>query len=161
MKEIPREYLAPCAHPGKVDRLDYGGKFALAYTPAKPAGRVLYLIHGGGGDQYAFFCPAFLNTVDHMIEDGVLAPLCMVSPCFYDPAAEDKTPAASGVAVRKFISELPEVTGLELLPYHRLGTDTYRKLGREYLLKDVEVPSPEHMEWCRSVVRRHYTNIVE
>ena len=106
MKEIPREYLAPCAHPGKVDRLDYGEKFALAYTPAKPAGRVLYLIHGGGGDQYAFFCPAFLNTVDHMIEDGVLAPLCMVSPCFYDPAAEDKTPAASGAAVRKFIPEL-------------------------------------------------------
>ena len=64
-------------------------------------------------------------------------------------------------AMGKFLSELPEVTGLELLPYHRLGTDTYRKLGREYLLKDVEVPSPEHMEWCRSVVRRHYTNIVE
>ena len=80
-----------------------------------------------------------------------------------------RTPLIPGVndtkeeleAMGKFLSELPEVTGLELLPYHRLGTDTYRKLGREYLLKDVEVPSPEHMEWCRSVVRRHYTNIVE
>jgi len=108
MKQIPREYLAPCARPGRVERLDYGEKFVLAYTPAQPAGRVLYLIHGGGGDQYAFFCPEFLNLVDHMIEGGVLAPLYMVAPCFYDPSAGDKTPAASGVAVQKFIPELRE-----------------------------------------------------
>ncbi len=106
MKEIPGAYLEPCAGAGQVERLDYGKKFLLVYTPAKPAKRILYLIHGGGGDQYAFFCPAFLNTVDHMIADGLLEPLYMVSPCFYDPAETDKTPASSGVAVKKFISEL-------------------------------------------------------
>ncbi len=56
----------------------------------------------------------------------------------------------------RFLSELPHVHHLQLLPYHRLGTDTYRKLGRPYALKDTEVPSGEHMEWCRSVVQRHF-----
>ena len=108
MKQIPQEYLAACADAGRVERLDYGEKFALLYTPAKPARDILYLIHGGGGDQYDFFRPEFLNMVDHMIADGRLAPLYIVSPCFYDPKETDKTPASSGVAVKKFIGELRE-----------------------------------------------------
>ena len=106
MKAIPKTCLEPCANAGKVERLDYGGKFALLYTPTKDARNILYLIHGGGGDQYDFFCPAFLNLVDHMIDDGSLAPLYMVAPSYYEPGATDKTPAASGVAVKKFIGEL-------------------------------------------------------
>ena len=108
MKRIPEAFLRPCDRAGKVDKLYYREKFALVYTPSKPARRVLYLIHGGGGDQYAFFCPEFLNMVDHMIDEGALEPLYMVSPCFYDPAETDKTPASSGVAVKKFIAELRE-----------------------------------------------------
>ena len=108
MKQIPQEYLVACAGAGRVERLDYGEKFSLLYTPAKPGRNILYLIHGGGGDQYAFFCPEFLNMVDHMIADGRLAPLYIVSPCFYDPKETDKTPASSGVAVKKFIRELRE-----------------------------------------------------
>ncbi|MCR5371824.1 MAG: glycyl-radical enzyme activating protein [Clostridium sp.] len=79
-----------------------------------------------------------------------------------------RTPLIPGVndseeeleAIGAFLRGLPEVTALELLPYHRLGTDTYRKLGREYLLKDVEVPSPEHMEWCREVIKRQFKNVI-
>ena len=108
MFTIPTEYTAKCSSPGTVTTLDYGDKFALLYTPIHPAKRILYLIHGGGGDQYSFFCPAFLNMVDHMIEDGLLEPLYIVSPCFYDPAEKDKRPAASGVAVKKFCKELRE-----------------------------------------------------
>ena len=106
MKQIPAKYQAPCECAGVVEKLTYGDKFVLLYTPMKPAKRILYLIHGGGGDQYAFFCPAFLNMVDHMMEDGLMEPMYMVSPCFYDPAETDKTPASSGVAVKKFIGEL-------------------------------------------------------
>lgn len=106
MREIPREYLSPCERAGKVERLDYADKFALLYVPTRPAERILYLIHGGGGDQYAFFCPPFLNLVDHMIDAGALAPVYIVAPCFYDPAETDRTPASSGVAVKKFIGEL-------------------------------------------------------
>ena len=97
---------------GTVTSLDYGDKFALLYTPVRPAERIIYLIHGGGGDQHAFFCPPFLNMVDHMIDVGELEPLYFVSPCFYDPKETDKTPTSSGVAVKKFITELRE----EVLP---------------------------------------------
>ena len=108
MKPIPVEYLSACAGAGTVEKLEYGEKFLLLYTPTKPAKRVLYLIHGGGGDQYAFFCPEFLNMVDHMIDGGALKPLYIVAPCFYDPKETDKTPASSGRAVKKFIAELRE-----------------------------------------------------
>ena len=89
MKRIPREYLEPCGNAGKVERLDYGDKYALLYAPAQPAERILYLIHGGGGSQHDFFCPDFLNMVDHMIDAGELRPLYMVAPCFYDPKETD------------------------------------------------------------------------
>ena len=106
MKTIPEAYLSPCNTPGAVISLPYGKKFALLYTPAAPASRVLYLIHGGGGDQYAFFRPQFLNMIDHMIADGAMPPLYMVSPCFYAPDETDKTPPSSGRAVAKFCAEL-------------------------------------------------------
>lgn len=103
---IPESYLVPCPAAGTVTSLDYGDKFALLYTPVRPAERIIYLIHGGGGDQHAFFCPPFLNMVDHMIADGLMPPIYMVSPCFYDPNETDKTPGSSGRAVEKFPAEL-------------------------------------------------------
>ena len=106
MLEIPAAFRETCENPGKVTRLDYGRKFVLLYTPVRPAKRILYLIHGGGGDQYAFFRPEFLNMVDHMMEAGVMEPMYMVSPCFYDPDETDKTPGSSGKAVAKFCAEL-------------------------------------------------------
>jgi len=112
MLSIPSGFTQPCENGGRVSRLEYGRKLALLYTPAKPADRILYLIHGGGGDQHAFFCPAFLNMVDHMIACGMLQPLYIVSPCFYSPEEKDKRPASSGVAVKAFPRELRE----EIIP---------------------------------------------
>ena len=112
MLTIPSEYMEKCGNPGSVASLDYGEKSLLLYTPVRPADRILYLIHGGGGDQHSFFCPAFLNMIDHMIDSGILNPLYIVSPCFYDPDEKDKTPASSGIAVKKFSRELRE----EIIP---------------------------------------------
>lgn len=58
------------------------------------------------------------------------------------------------VKIGRFVGSLSRVHYIQLLPYHRLGTDTYRKLGRPYQLADVKVPSRDHMEWCREVVGR-------
>ena len=58
-----------------------------------------------------------------------------------------------------FCRELTRMEYLELLPYHKLGTSTYEKLGRPYLLKGTEVPTPEHMDWCRSILREYVENI--
>ncbi len=112
MQTIPRNYLSPCSEQGTVSTLTYGRKYALLYTPVFPAGRILYLIHGGGGNPRSFFVPPFLNMIDHMIRDGVLRPLYIVSPTYYDPDETDKSPASSGVAVANFCKELRD----EIIP---------------------------------------------
>lgn len=75
MLTIPQEYETKCENAGTVSTLNYGKKSLLLYSPAVPSDRILYLIHGGGGDQHSFFCPEFLNMVDHMIDNGILDPL--------------------------------------------------------------------------------------
>ncbi|MBO4884087.1 MAG: hypothetical protein J5602_02125, partial [Clostridia bacterium] len=108
MRTIPESYRSPCPGGGTITSLQYGEKYVLLYTPALPARRILYLIHGGGGDQHSFFCPRFINMIDHMICDRALEPMYIVSPTYYDPNETDKSPASSGVAVAKFCSELRE-----------------------------------------------------
>lgn len=39
----------------------------------------------------------------------------------------------------KFPSNLKHIKDIELLPYHRLGLETYERLGKVYELKDVEM----------------------
>ncbi len=108
MLKIPSEYTADCAHPGKITTVPYGEKAFLLYTPVRPASHILYLIHGGGGDERTFFRPSFVHMVDHMIDKGQLEPLYIVTPCFYDPEQTDKSPGTSGKAVLKFQKELRE-----------------------------------------------------
>ncbi len=54
----------------------------------------------------------------------------------------------------EFCAKLKKLSHIQLLPYHRLGSDTYNKLGRVYKLADLQAPSAEHMERCREIVRR-------
>lgn len=63
-------------------------------------------------------------------------------------------------AFGSFLSKLKGVDSLQLLPYHRLGTDTYRKLGMDYPLKYIEVPSDEHMQYCRSITEKYIKTII-
>jgi pyruvate formate lyase activating enzyme len=44
-----------------------------------------------------------------------------------------------------FLSELG-LRDVTLLPYHRIATDKYSRLGIEYSLAGVEPPSSEHMQ---------------
>ena len=60
----------------------------------------------------------------------------------------------------QFLGELKGVTHLQLLPYHRLGTDTYRKLGMEYPLAEIEVPDEEHMQWCKSITEQYVKTVL-
>jgi pyruvate formate lyase activating enzyme len=41
---------------------------------------------------------------------------------------------------------------IELLPYHKYGSQTYGRLGREYELADVDPPSDDHMERLKEIV---------
>lgn len=49
-------------------------------------------------------------------------------------------------AIAKFASSLQGVGELHLLPYHRLGQDKYKGLGREYLMGDIALPPNDRMQ---------------
>lgn len=48
-------------------------------------------------------------------------------------------------ATVQFCDLLERVGEIELLPYHRLGVETYRNLNLDYQLADVHTPTPEEM----------------
>lgn len=48
-------------------------------------------------------------------------------------------------AIAEFAATLQGVEELHLLPYHRLGQDKYRWLGREYSLSNIVPPTAEHI----------------
>ncbi|MDD2573590.1 MAG: glycyl-radical enzyme activating protein [Bacillota bacterium] len=45
----------------------------------------------------------------------------------------------------RFLRQVKKLKDIELLPYHRLGTDTYKHLGREYSLKGLFPPTQERI----------------
>ena len=55
------------------------------------------------------------------------------------------------LAISKFAASLGTVKEHHLLPYHRLGSDKYEGLGRNYSMKEVIPPTREKMEYLRSV----------
>lgn len=67
-----------------------------------------------------------------------------VVPTFNDTAEEIR-------AISKFAATLPGVKEHHLLPYHRLGSDKYAELGRNYALKELEPPTRERMEYLLSI----------
>ena len=69
-----------------------------------------------------------------------------VIPTFNDTEEEIR-------AIAKFAASLPGVEEMHLLPYHRIGTDKYKGLGREYTLSHIEPPSQEHMNKLLEVVK--------
>lgn len=79
-----------------------------------------------------------------------------------------RTPIVPGVndseeeleKIGAFAASLKRLRHIQLLPYHRLGTGTYQKLGRPYLLEGVKSPSAGEMERCRATVRRFVENTV-
>ena len=57
--------------------------------------------------------------------------------------------------IARFAGSLPRVARIHLLPYHRLGTDKYEGLGREYTMADILPPSAEHMEMLKKTVEQN------
>lgn len=78
-----------------------------------------------------------------------------------------RTPVIPGVndapeelhRIGTFCQTLTRLDYIQLLPYHRLGTNTYQKLGRPYLLADTPTPTEEQMEACRSILRTYRLNV--
>lgn len=62
--------------------------------------------------------------------------------------------------IGKFCSILRHLHHVQLLPYHGLGTETYKKLGMEYSLVDIMPPSSEHMAQCREIIQKYVEQVI-
>jgi len=63
-------------------------------------------------------------------------------------------------ATAKFISSLgSSISGVELLPYHKLGISKYERLGVEYQIAEVKIPDNEHMNAIRDLLQQHGLNV--
>ena len=58
-------------------------------------------------------------------------------------------------AIAEFARSLRGVKEMHILPYHRIGMDKYKGLGREYSLTGIEPPSKEHMSELLEVVESY------
>ena len=131
---IPEEYAQPAEHPGEVERIDYESagesRYAYVYVPYgyEESSRydILYLMHGGGGSQETFFGGAgesneFKNGLDHLIEEGQMEPLLIVTPTFYPPGVDKAHAEAAGDLVQAFPEELVQ----DLIPAVESAYATY------------------------------------
>ncbi len=59
-------------------------------------------------------------------------------------------------AIASFVQGLPRVKSVELLPYHRLGVNKYKKLGLAYPLGDTRPPEKEELLKLKEVFDRHH-----
>ncbi len=55
--------------------------------------------------------------------------------------------------LRIFIDGLNNVDKIEVLPYHTMGISKYEKLGIEYPLKDIPVPTKEQVEIANKILK--------
>ncbi|MFB3885442.1 MAG: glycyl-radical enzyme activating protein [Thermodesulfobacteriota bacterium] len=74
------------------------------------------------------------------------------------PGANDEN---NIVEMADFLSSLPFVTEVELLPYHAYGVHKYDLLDRSYKLKDVIPPSSEAMARYRTVLESRGLRVTE
>jgi hypothetical protein len=118
--EFPSNYLEQSSNPGKVIKEQYEGpkgtNTCYVYLPPNydenKKYNIFYLMHGGGEDETTMFFSKdtqMQNIFDHMIENGELEPLIVVTPTWNQTGAD------------QFYSELRD----RLIPYIEDKYSTY------------------------------------
>ena len=98
-KEAPGNYFNTCEQQGKVTKESYNGirgnKSLYVYTPynydPEKKYNIFYLMHGGGENENTLFFQddtMIQNMLDHMIMNGELEPLIVVTPTFNGQGSE-------------------------------------------------------------------------
>ena len=67
------------------------------------------------------------------------------------PGLNDAREDIEGAA--RFLSEIPGIRHVDLLPYHKLGESKHARLGHDYRLAHLESPEPEQMNEIATWVR--------
>lgn len=58
-----------------------------------------------------------------------------------------------------FCKDIKKLQEIELLPYHRLGIETYKNLGLLYKLPDIAIPTPDRIRELKNFVSAHSRGI--
>lgn len=140
IKDLPADYRSAAEHAGEVVRFDYDtdteSKYAYVYVPYGYDGSrqydILYMMHGGGGSQESLFGGAgqsndIKNTIDHLIENGEMEPILIVTPTFYTKANSSTNVSGSWDAVLEFPKELTDY----LMPAVESAYSTYAETADE------------------------------
>ncbi len=106
-KAAPDKYLEPCSQAGKIIKESYtginGNKSLNVYLPygydSSKKYNIFYLMHGGGENENTIFSNdvKMHNILDHMIMNGELEPLIVVTPTFNGCPAPDNNMGAGTV----------------------------------------------------------------
>lgn len=64
------------------------------------------------------------------------------------------------MGIGSFVSGLDGVHDIEVLPYHKLGSQKYRKLGLENKMEGIEPPSPERIETVKKMFAGFGLNVM-
>lgn len=73
------------------------------------------------------------------------------------PGINDDEKTVRGMG--KFLRTLKKLERVEILPYHKLGISTYDKMGLEYKLRETKIPSSEHIENAKDILRGYISSI--
>ncbi len=74
------------------------------------------------------------------------------------PAITDTKYNMDGIA--RFVAALPRPYPIDLLPYHRAGSDKYTRLGIPYQLADTPIPSRTRMEEIAEMFLQHKLTVM-
>lgn len=73
------------------------------------------------------------------------------------PTINDSTEALE--AFRDFIKTLPNVKMVNLLPYHKIGQEKYKRLGKTYRMTGIEEPTKEAMDFYADIIKGIGVNV--
>ena len=56
---------------------------------------------------------------------------------------------------REILDNFKSVKKIEVLPYHRLGVEKYKKLGIEYQLSDIKEPTDDEIKLANLILNKN------
>lgn len=60
----------------------------------------------------------------------------------------------------KYVSTIPSVKRVDILPFHQMGTHKWEEIGAKYELKDVQPPTAEEVERAENILKSHHLPLI-
>lgn len=104
-----------------------------------------------------------MDDAAHRHYTGVSNEQILANLCLLDRAGKKvfvRVPVVPGVtdgtdnleSIGRFLSRMENIKRVDILPYHRMAAEKYRRLRRDYMLKEVSPPSPGRMEQIAGIL---------